>query len=387
MAKINVGIIGAGMFGGSVVKAGSELGIPGIVMNASKDDIEALMLDGDDNVYAFVVGDGRGTGKNRDIAMQFLLDHAQIFEDKKIDDLIQSSDLIIIAGSAGGGFGSGVVPATVQILNERYEGKKLLIPLTVLPDTSEMYTAQKHAECFLREILSQEVPYIIYDNEKYKGATASDMYKGIIETIKRDLKVLRGDFIVDVEEGSNMDPRDLLTTASVPGRIVIGSCDPFTGTGDVVMSVKEAIDKSAHAQLETDKVIIASAMMYNLPEDTLTANGQKIKTEMQQVFGEHVTDYRNEATYNGLGNQFVATIITGLTSPNTRINQIIDLRKKTENVITSRKATTNKLFSEGDSAGIKLGVKTFGGTPVTDKEQSEKPSVSDIVKKMQSSRK
>ena len=94
------------------------------------------------------------------------------------------------------------------------------------------------------------------------------------------VKVLRGDFIVDVEEGSNMDPRDLLTTASVPGRIVIGSCDPFTGTGDVVMSVKEAIDKSAHAQLETDKVIIASAMMYNLPEDTLTANGQKIKTEM-----------------------------------------------------------------------------------------------------------
>ena len=76
MAKINVGIIGAGMFGGSVVKAGSELGIPGIVMNASKDDIEALMLDGDDNVYAFVVGDGRGTGKNRDIAMQFLLENS-----------------------------------------------------------------------------------------------------------------------------------------------------------------------------------------------------------------------------------------------------------------------------------------------------------------------
>ena len=262
MGRINVSIFGSGMFGGAVVKAGAELGIPGAVMNASKDDIEALGLENYDNVSSFVVGDGKGTGKSRDIAKEFLLDHVTIFEDPKIDDLIQSSDLIIVAGSAGGGFGSGVVPTTVSILNEMYEGHKLFIPLTVLPDDGEAYTAQRHAENFLREILGQEVPYIMYDNNKFKELQPSVMFTSVIETIKKDLKVLRGDYITDEATGSNMDERDLLTTVSTPGRLIIGSIDPYDADTDVIKVVKESIDKSAHAELEDDKVIMASATMW-----------------------------------------------------------------------------------------------------------------------------
>ena len=381
MGRINVSIFGSGMFGGAVVKAGAELGIPGAVMNASKDDIEALGLENYDNVSSFVVGDGKGTGKSRDIAKEFLLDHVTIFEDPKIDDLIQSSDLIIVAGSAGGGFGSGVVPTTVSILNERYEGNKLFIPLTVLPDDGEAYTAQRHAENFLREILSQEVPYIMYDNNKFKDLQPSVMFTSVIETIKKDLKVLRGDYITDEATGSNMDERDLLTTVSTPGRLIIGSIDPYDADTDVIKVVKESIDKSAHAELEDDKVIMASATMYNLSEDVLATYGSKIKPDVQTIFGDHITNYANEATYVGIGNQFVSVILAGCSAPNKRINQIVDLRKKKENIISSRKPSVNKLMTEADSGnGLKLGVKTFGGTPTA--TTTQRPSVSDIVKKM-----
>ena len=381
MGRINLSIFGSGMFGGAVVKAGAELGIPGAVMNASKDDIEALGLDNYDNVSSFVVGDGKGTGKSRDIAKEFLLDHVTIFEDPKIDDLIQSSDLIIVAGSAGGGFGSGVVPTTVSILNEMYEGNKLFIPLTVLPDDGEAYTAQRHAENFLREILSQEVPYIMYDNNKFKELQPSVMFTSVIETIKKDLKVLRGDYITDEATGSNMDERDLLTTVSTPGRLIIGSIDPYDADTDVIKVVKESIDKSAHAELEDDKVIMASATMYNLSEDVLATYGSKIKPDVQTIFGDHITNYANEATYVGIGNQFVSVILAGCSAPNKRINQIVDLRKKKENIISSRKPSVNKLMTEADSGnGLKLGVKTFGGTPTA--TTTQRPSVSDIVKKM-----
>ena len=381
MGRINVSIFGSGMFGGAVVKAGAELGIPGAVMNASKDDIEALGLENYDNVSSFVVGDGKGTGKSRDIAKEFLLDHVTIFEDPKIDDLIQSSDLIIVAGSAGGGFGSGVVPTTVSILNEMYEGNKLFIPLTVLPDDGEAYTAQRHAENFLREILSQEVPYIMYDNNKFKDLQPSVMFTSVIETIKKDLKVLRGDYITDEATGSNMDERDLLTTVSTPGRLIIGSIDPYDADTDVIKVVKESIDKSAHAELEDDKVIMASATMYNLSEDVLATYGSKIKPDVQTIFGDHITNYANEATYVGIGNQFVSVILAGCSAPNKRINQIVDLRKKKENIISSRKPSVNKLMTEADSGnGLKLGVKTFGGTPTA--TTTQRPSVSDIVKKM-----
>ena len=381
MGRINVSIFGSGMFGGAVVKAGAELGIPGAVMNASEDDIEALGLENYDNVSSFVVGDGKGTGKSRDIAKEFLSDHVTIFEDPKIDDLIQSSDLIIVAGSAGGGFGSGVVPITVSILNERYEGHKLFIPLTVLPDDGEAYTAQRHAENFLREILSQEVPYIMYDNNKFKELQPSVMFTSVIETIKKDLKVLRGDYITDEATGSNMDERDLLTTVSTPGRLIIGSIDPYDADTDVIKVVKESIDKSAHAELEDDKVIMASATMYNLSEDVLATYGSKIKPDVQTIFGDHITNYANEATYVGIGNQFVSVILAGCSAPNKRINQIVDLRKKKENIISSRKPSVNKLMTEADSGnGLKLGVKTFGGTPTA--TTTQRPSVSDIVKKM-----
>ena len=385
MGRINVGIIGAGMFGGTVVKAGAELGIPGIVMNASKDDIDALCLEGYDNVSSFVVGDGKGTGKSRDIAKEFLLDHVSIFEDAKIDELIQGSDLILVAGSAGGGFGSGVVPTTVDILTELYEKKKLFIPLTVLPDDTEAYTAQRHAESFLREVLSQDVPYIMYDNNKFKNLQPAMMFTNVIETIKRDLKVLRGDYITDEATGSNMDERDLLTTESVAGRIIIGSVDPYDADGDVMKAVKASIDASAHAELEDDKIVLASATMYNLSEDVLASYGSKIKPDVQNIFGDHITNYSNESTYVGIGNQFVSIILSGCSAPNKRINQIVDLRKKKENIISSRKPSVSKLMSEADTgSGLKLGVKSFGGTP-TNTATNQRPSVSDIVKKIKES--
>lgn len=389
--KIKISIIGAGMFGGSVVKVGSELDIPGIILNASSDDIQSLMIDNNEFVTAFVVGDGRGTGKNRDIARQFLLEHSTIFEDAKFTSTIDESDVIIVAGSAGGGFGSGSVPTIVEILRKLYPlelyPEKTFIPLTVLPDTSEVLIAQDHSKAFLRDILKQEVPYIIYDNEKFKGDQSNVVYEKILATIKQDLRILRGDYIIGVKksgDGSNMDPRDLLTVISVPGRICLGLSEPFkkNDSKTPIDTMKALMDESAHAEIENDKVVIASAVMYNLSEESLeSCNGERISSEMTEIFGVRVGDYKNEVTYDGIGNQFMSVIVTGLSAPNTRINQIIDIFKKRDNVLISRQQSTNNLFADDNelSSNVRLGARSLPNN-TSEASKLKKPDLASIMK-------
>lgn len=370
---LKVAVLGAGMFGGTVVKTGADLGLPGIVLNASKKDIE--VFDNVEGISSFVVGDGNGTGKNRDVAKEFLLNSISVVEEEKITETILNNDVIIVAGAAGGGFGSGTVPSLITILTQLYP-EKLIIALTSLPDIDESYTAQKHAEDFMRELLELNVPYLVYDNNKFKNLSADKIHSIVMENIKTDLKIISGMYITEEVDGSNIDERDLLTTLSTSGRIVPTLLFPYKDAKESIAEmIKDKIDKSAHSEMENDKVVLAMATMYNLTEEIVESKVASLKADLRATFGEPISDYRNESNYNGVGEQFVAIILSGLTAPNTRINEIISKRVKIENIEKSRNASANKLNSV-ERGSLSIGAKSFGGNSTAKKER---PSVADLA--------
>lgn len=371
-SMLKVAVIGAGMFGGTVVKTGADLGLPGIVLNASKKDIE--VFDNIEGISSFVVGDGNGTGKNRDVAKEFLLNSISVVEEEKISETIINNDIIVVAGAAGGGFGSGTVPSLITILTQLYP-EKLIMALTSLPDIDESYTAQKHAEDFMRELLELNIPYLVYDNNKFKALSADKIHSLVMENIKTDLQIISGMYVTENVDGSNIDERDLLTTLSTPGRIIPTLLFPYKESdASIAVMIKDKIDKSAHSEMENDKVVAAMATMYNLTEEVVADKVASLKADLRATFGEPISDYRNEAIYNGVGDQFVSVILTGLTAPNTRIDEIISKRVKIENIEKSRKASGNKLNSV-EHGSLSIGAKAFGGST----SKKERPSVAELA--------
>lgn len=365
---LNVGFIGCGNFGGQIANAAVEEGFPSIAVNASKRDFATLSED----VVPFLVGDGKGTGKSREVAKEFFLNHINIVKDEVITKFIDNNDVIIIGGSAGGGYGSGSVPSLTQVLMEVYPDKCFRV-VTTFPSIAETYEAQNHAEQFMSDILDLNIPYIVYDNDNFKNVEATEMNKLIIRKVVEDMKILRGDYILETTTGG-IDERDLLTLNSTPGRTVCALLDNFEESmienDSIVTTLKQAMVKSANAAIVDDKVIAASGIMYNLTSD-LKKYGANIATDLQDTFGAHIGDFRNEVVDEEAG-AFIACVISGLTAPTTRIDKIITRRMSIEKEINDRKAASTKLNTV-ETGKLSLGAKSFGSAP--------KANVDDILKK------
>ena len=382
MGLLKLGIFGLGMFGGKIAKLGAEADMPGVIINASKDDIKKL---GDlSGVTSFVVGDGNGTGKSRDTSKEFLIDHISVVEEDAVKEICNNCDVIVVAGSVGGGFGSGSMPALTDILSQMYPGK-LFIPLTTLPFDSETYTAQKHAEDAIKEIKKLGTPYIIYDNNKYKEIPSADALKAVNKDIITGLKVIRGDFITESidsdDTASDMDARDLLTTISAPGRLVADmvliNSSSVAGGKSLVTLLNEKIQTASHAELTSDKIIAASAVMYSL-SDELKGHSTAVFSELYDTYGHAVSDFRNEVVNDETGSDFIAVILSGLTDPVERIDKIIAKRIKEERRILNAQASVSKFANTEQTQGIKLGVKSFG----SEASNVEAPDVKNILKNL-----
>ena len=120
--------------------------------------------------------------------------------------------------------------------------------------------------------------------------------------------------------------------------------------------------------------------MYALSGELMEKYSSSIKSDLQDTYGYHVTDYRNEAVNDETGNDFIAVILSGLTDPVERLDKIIAKRKKQEKEIVTRKASVSKFASdEESSSGLKLGVKSFGSDSA---QKTEIPDVSNILKNL-----
>lgn len=381
MGLLKIGLIGIGNFGGQVCEEAVKHDFPAVVINSSTKDLDEL----NDKIVKFVVGDGNGTGKNRELGRDFLMDHIGFTQDKNLIEFLENNDCIYIAASSGGGMGSGAGPVTADVIMQMYtddlgHSVKMVGMISTLPDLDESYTAQKNSEEFMRDLLDLHVPYLMYDNNNFNNLTVEEMNKKVVSNIIADMRVLRGDFILPCTTGG-IDQRDLLTLNSTPGRIVVDRIEPFDESDivddSIVGTIRKHISKSAHAALVDDKIILASGIMYNLSADTIKY-ASTVKKELQNTFGEHIADFRNESANITQEDDFVVTILAGLTEPTTRIDKGITRRLKIESTIAERKSASTKLNSV-QTGGLSLGVKSFGSGMST--ARTNKPDIGGILKK------
>lgn len=344
---LKLAVIGLGNCGCMMTNdACKELGIDGIAINASKRD---LMLVDCPAVTKFTVGDGNGTGKDRDNAKRFFLTDSGFVMDTKFNSVIESNDVIFIATSTGGGFGSGSSVELVELLTDMYPNKVVIV-VGVLPFNDEMLESFEGTKSWLAELNNLNTTYIIYDNNNYVGKmspngkmTPNQAAQRVNMEFINDLKVLQGDFISMTRTGG-IDERDLLTVLSVPKRLVIGSMTDVEVSdiidGSLIKTIKQHIDtNSAHAELVSDKAIVASATMYALGSE-FDEFKLGIKADMKDTFGVHIKDPSN---YSDVEDNTIAIVLSGLTEPAMVIDKLINKSQELAEEINNRKTVSSKL--------------------------------------------
>lgn len=370
---LKIGVIGMGNCGGQMANLASKYGFSAIAINASEKDLGLL---DSESIVTIPVGDGKGTGKNRDEAAEFFLNRINMVQDPVVSKFVDSSDVIVVASSIGGGFGSGSSLILVDVLNKMTGGSKVIIPAGVIPFDDESYTAQNHAIAWLKELMDMDLSYLLYDNNIFKSIPKKEAHVKINEQFVMDLKVIRGDMILPTTSGG-IDNRDMLTAISIPGRIVVDAMPLFEAADVVDDSIVKTIrkhikDESAHAEMVDDKVIKASALMYTL-RDEFNTYKPNLKTEVQEEFGVHLNDYDNfvdldDTEDSDATKDSVAIILTGLSAPNLRIDRLISKRDKLEADILGQKTGSSKLANAGVGSDIlKVRAKSFAD-PSADKK-------------------
>lgn len=344
---LKIAVIGTGNCGSMLANDACEaLGLDGAAINGSERDLKLVSCP---RVIPFKTGDGKGTGKDRDTAKKFFLEDSGLTLDKKFIGVIENNDVIIVSTSTGGGYGSGSSTELLELLIEMYPSK-LFIAAGVLPFQSEQYSAFEGTKNWLRELSNLNVAYMLYDNNRFKGMTPNKAARLVNENFVRDIKVLQGDFIGRTFTGG-IDERDMLTVLSAGRRIVIDSIEGLEPSdiknGSIIQTIADHIkNNSAHAELVSDKVIDASAMMYTLGEEFDEFKGS-IKDDLQNQFGAHVKDPTNFSDEENVNS--VAIVLSGLSAPNMVIDRIINKATTLGEDINKRKASQSKLFKDDDS--------------------------------------
>lgn len=376
---LKIAVIGTGNCGSMLANDACEaLGLDGIAINGSERDLRLVSCP---RVIPFKTGDGKGTGKDRSTAKKFFLEDSGLTLDKKFINVIEENDVIIVATSTGGGYGSGSSTELIELLSEMYS-TKVIIAVGILPFQTEQYTAFEGTKMWLKEMLNLNVGYMLYDNNQFDGVAPNKAAKMVNENFIRDLKVLQGDFIDRTYTGG-IDERDMLTVLSVPGRLVVDSIEDFETSdvedGSIIHTIANHIDKkSAHAELVADKEIVASAMMYTLNED-FDEFKKTIKDDLQTQFGAHVKDTTN---FSDEDKGTVALVLSGLSAPTMMIDRIVNKTKSLGENITTRKKAQTKLFSDDDNVAVKgvVAKQSFADETVMVKSE-EKVSREDLLKR------
>ena len=94
--SLSVGILGIGNCGGQIAALGkSTKNIPGMVINSSERDIDAVKSIG--SIDAFILGDGRGAGLNRTIGKNYVKrNFKSLLENEAYKKFIDDIDYIFV---------------------------------------------------------------------------------------------------------------------------------------------------------------------------------------------------------------------------------------------------------------------------------------------------
>lgn len=264
---LKVGILGYGNAGNQVVATAytEKSMIPVFALNTSETDLQTLP----DQVPKIMIGDGHGSGKNRDDSKKFLggiLNNLVTHGDVK--KFILDLDLLFVVSSTGGGSGSGGSLLLSKILSNVFPAT-YVIPVGILPTIKEAMSAHANTLEYLNELYTKMGPitYMLYDNEKFAAKSTNDMMEAVNKQIVEDIMILSGKYNYPTKYAS-MDNQDMLNLIRTPGRLIVSALLDFKEKDIDNTSVEKLIIQrladSPHVSIQKDRIVNRIGVVANI---------------------------------------------------------------------------------------------------------------------------
>lgn len=159
--KIKIKVLGVGGGGNNVIARMGQHKTLDIELIAINTDKHQLGVVAESGVKTVAIGEnltaGRGTGGNVELGAQ-----AARAAENKLKDIINGSDLVFIAATLGGGFGTGAAPIIAQIAKEM---GVLSVGVVTTPFVFEGGRKKKTAQGGISRLQSQMDALIVVEND------------------------------------------------------------------------------------------------------------------------------------------------------------------------------------------------------------------------------
>ena len=317
--KSQYGFLGIGQFGGNIARKFAEAGYPCIVANSSQEDLDTIA--NVENIFHFQ--NGKGCHKDRKLSKQLLKDNLDMLL-AELSAVMPEITTLFLCASAAGGTGSGMFPALAEIISK--EIKINVCPVTVIPDKSENFQSYANTVEVFQEIekLDCTGAVFILDNSR-----DPDKMK-INDIFYTHLAALLAN-----ENGSDygcLDRSEIDKLLETSGMAVMSKLGKDKGK----QLVESLTENNIYARIEADKIIKYIGMISCEKNMSIEALISKVGTPID--------------VYMGTNAPANVCILTGLSLPVSRLNEIRALAQMNVDVICKNRKTKREcLFGENVS--------------------------------------
>lgn len=354
--NLKIAVIGVGNGGSQSAISAVERGIPAMVVNTSEKDMNDALIG--KSIKGYVVGDGRGSGKDRDNAMALLKSNGKaglqnLLENPYLREIVEPADIVFVTFSTGGGTGSGIGPTIANLIHRAY-AQKVVIPFGILPKNAESVMAQANTIACVDDITKLGTPYMLADLSFYENESQELAFDKIGRYMADTMCVIRGDYL-RLSTAGMADERDMLTVISEPGYMVVERVDGITDSmlaGKTLQGyLVDSLKSSPACRIQKDGLLQYDMVIANVNsavDDPVKAGDY---SELNAFIGEPKASYSNFAVDDTISEFEVACIISGCSIPMDRFasakakvkaNKEKYEKQSALNLATDREATSLK---------------------------------------------
>lgn len=317
---LKTAVVGIGNAGGQVALAAAKKGFNVFVMNTSVKDLDDSVIG--KSIKAHRIGDGRGSGKNRENAMELLKNEGnasikEIFANPYFKDTVEPADVVFVTFSTGGGTGSGIGPEIARLIHRAYS-YKVVIPYGILPKNSESVVAQSNTIACADDMTKIGTPFMLADLSFYENAPQEESFKKIADYMVETMAVVRGDYLKLTQNGM-ADERDVLTVISEPGYMTIhmrgGITDSMLSDKTLQGYIVDEVKSSPACRIQRDKLVQYSLVVANVNSSVTDLTKVGDFSELNSFIGEPKATYTNYSVDDAISEFQIIAISSGLTIP------------------------------------------------------------------------
>lgn len=304
MLKEKIGFVGCGQAGGNIVKNFEDNGYNCMFVNSSEKDLDTI-----DAKFKLHIPNANGCSKLRDKAILQAKKHHRIIVDE-VNDKLSDCEFVYLVTSSGGGSGSGMTPILLDILTASLPQISFGC-IVVIPSKKETIQTQINSVVFFQQLIQVEnlKSVIVLDNEKDNKFLINNIIYQLFDDM---LKI--PDYISTL---SNLDESEILQLINTPGNLMI--VESYKGN---TPSIIKSIEENIYAPIDKDKEVKYLGLSL-----------------LNEVDVNDIIKYVGVPldTYQGYNKDKSMIIMSGLSLPMSRINEMNDIAKGNREIIFKNK--------------------------------------------------